>query len=166
MPEEISENKNVFDEAYFSWDAPEYIHHSRGFVWQVIVTTLWLALIAYAVFSSAWSFAVALLVFGGVYQLVHHESPKRMTVKISKHGIKIGESEIPFQHIQTFWIHHVPPHVKSLKIRLHRRWTPELAISLEDQNSAEIREYLASQVPEWEGREEHLHEIFIRAFKL
>lgn len=156
----------AFDNALFSWSAPEYVHHEKGFLWKIIVPGLWLILVIYALFSAAWTFAVSLLIFAGVYWLIYHEKPEHIPVKISRVGIKIGSHEIPFNHIRAFWILYQPPFLKQLQIRTILRFTPDILISLQDQDPAEIREYLASQIQEWEGRDETISEIFIRVLKL
>lgn len=166
MDKKQTEEKTAFDEPVFSWEAPEYIHHEKGWLWLVIVGGLWAVLILYALYSEAWTFAVALLIFGGVYAVLYHEKPKKVQVKISRMGIKFGNAAIPFSRMKAFWVHYEPPFAKNLKIRTHNYLYPDYAIPLENQNPAEIREYLASQIHELQGMDESLSEIFIRLLKL
>jgi hypothetical protein len=160
------DRKTVYDESLFEWDTPEYIHHEKGTWWKVFVGGAWAALTLNAFLADSWTFAVALLIFGGVYVLLYHEKPRHVPVKISRLGFKLGGTNIPFSNIRAFWMHYDPPFMNQLHIRTADRLRSDYVISMEDQHPAEIREYLVTQIPEWEGKRENLSEITIRLLRL
>ena len=155
-----------YDEAIVSWTAPEYIRHEKGEKWFLIAGVFMLAFVIYGLFTNAWTFSLALVVVSAVYYLLHFEHPNNVEVIISDMGIKVGKRVYPYNKIQAFWIIYHPPHVETLNIRTGSKLLPDISIQLNGQDPAPIREYLAGQIPEWEGKEENFTDILVRLFKI
>jgi len=114
-----------------------------------------------------WSFTLAILAFGGVYYyLQEHHPPQNIQITISKMGIKVGSEIYPFTHIQAFWIFYHPPFIKTLNLRVHKKFFSDVIIQLENEDPAEIRRFLSGEIPEWEGKSERFSEVIIRLLKL
>lgn len=161
-----NESRNPFDEAVISWESPEYIQHEKGIFWYLIAIACALILCVYAIFTANWTLLVALIVLAAVYYRIHGYPPKNVKIKISRVGIKINSKEYPYQNIDSFWIIYNPPSTKTLNLKSNSRLLPDIAIQLGDQDPSEIREYLASQIREKEGREELFIDSLIRILKL
>ena len=125
-----------------------------------------IAFVIYGVQTSGWTFSIAILVFAGVYLLFHSKDPKRVPVKVSHVGIKVGNHFVPYSHMRTFWIVYRPPYISALNIRMSRKMMPDLMISLEEENPGPLREYIATQIPEWEGKEEAFTNTLVRLLRL
>ena len=166
-----NENENrepdtPFDESVIEWTAPEYIQHEKGIVWYLFAAVGLVLLCVYAIFTANWTLLVALVVIAGVYYWMHGFNPKNINVKISRVGIQVNDKRYPYQNIDSFWIIYKPPHIKTLNLKSNSRFLPDITIQLNDQDPSEVREYLASQIREQEGKEETFVDSLIRTLKL
>jgi hypothetical protein len=98
--------------------------------------------------------------------LEHLKKPENVEVIISEYGIKFGELAVPFSRIKKFWILYNPPLLNELHILTDSRFHPEITIQLTGVNPTILRQYLVTQIPEWEGRQVSLGEMFIRFLRL
>ncbi|KKU79089.1 MAG: hypothetical protein UY05_C0039G0006 [Candidatus Peregrinibacteria bacterium GW2011_GWA2_47_7] len=101
-----------------------------------------------------------------IVALIYSQEPKKMPIKISPMGIKIGDHYVPYSNIRAFWIVYHPPMIKTLNFRTVHPLLPDMMISLEHHNPAEIRDYLSTQVPEWEGKSESFSNTLVRLLRL
>jgi hypothetical protein len=161
-----SKHENHFHKEIISWEAPEYIQHEKGWKWFFIAGFSVIALMISSLLVGNWTLALALIALSVVYVWQHFFTPKHVKIIISGTGIKVGDKEYPYQNIDSFWIIYKPPHVKTLNLRSKSRFLPDISIQLNDQDPSEVREYLCSQIPELEGKEESFTDIIIRLCKL
>lgn len=159
------DNKNLYEDAVISWEAPEYVQHEKGWKWFVFAGLAVLALIAYAVSTSNWTLVVALVVLAAVYVWQHFYKPDHVKIIISEAGVKIGSREYPFHDIKSFWIYY-NDQVKSLNLRSNSKFLPDVSIELGDQHPTELREFLCKHIREIEGKKETVSEALIRLLKL
>lgn len=157
---------SAYDDAVFSWVAPEAIMHERGPVWKILMSLAVLSVIAWGIYSGAWTFSLVIGVFALAYYLIHLEHPKAIEIKISDMGIKLGYRKFAYSQIKAFWILYDPPYVQTLNIRVHGRVIEDITIFLYVDNPAPIREYLMSKIPELEGQSEKLSDVLLRLFKI
>ncbi len=160
------EEKNAFNQGIFSWTAHLYRYHEKTKRWYISAGLFMLILIGYAIYTEAYTFAVALLAYCYVYVYFHSKEPNTEKIIISEIGIKEGKHYYPYSSIKHFWIIYHPPFVKQLHIMTNKRVMPEVVIQLEDQDPAELRNYLCHQIPELEGKEEGFVDTLIRTLKL
>ncbi len=152
MAKKSTIGKNAFEDTLFGWNAPEFIRYERGWRWYLIMSVLDIGLIVYAYFTGSWSMALVFLLLPLVYILESRKKPKLTQVSLSSWGIKFGIIELPYTEIKQFWIHHNPPHLDELHLRTNNKLHPHLAIPLMGASPVLIRQYLLTQVPEWEGK--------------
>ncbi|MBI5754105.1 hypothetical protein HZA40_03115 [Candidatus Peregrinibacteria bacterium] len=162
----IKNAPSAYDDAKISWIAPETIIHERGPIWKIFMTIAVLAVIAWGIYSGAWTFSLAIGIFAVAYYIIHLEHPKAIEIKISDIGIKVGYRKYSYSQIKAFWIIYDPPYVQTLNIRVSGHIIDDITIQLYDQEPALIREFLMSKVPELEGQTEKLSDIFLRLFKI
>lgn len=149
-----------------SWHAPEYVQRTKGWLWYGLAGLITIASIVGAFMSDNWSMGLAIATFAVVYlYLQHYHPPKQITISLTLEGIHVGEMFFPYSHIQAFWIfdHHG---VKTLNLRIRKRWWSDVAIQLSDQDPVAARQYLVTQITEWEGKHEKLGDIILRLLKL
>jgi hypothetical protein len=162
----VHDEPSAFDHAVISWTAQEYIKHEKGLFWKVCAVIFIAVFAAFGFMEDAWTFSLAIIVFGVTYFIVHLEHPKHVEVKISATGIKFGNRKYSYGKIKAFWIIYNPPHIKTLNIRVHGEFLTDISIQLDDQNPAVIREYLLSKIPEMEGKSESLGDAILRLLKI
>lgn len=159
-------NIHAFDKAIFSWRAPEYTHHAKSPAWFIIAGLAALLLVIYGLKTDGWTFSVAIIVFAGTYYLVHRDAPKTVEVKISKFGVKIGRHVFPYGNLKSFWIVYDPPFVKKLYLRMASSFQPDVFVSLEDADPAEMRRLLNTHLSELKGHHEPFSDTLVRLFRL
>ncbi len=148
-----------------AWEAPEYIHHEKSIRWYMVAIIALLALLVWAFFSDNWTMAIALIVFAAVYYYTHtYHPPKVIEIIISEMGIQVGAVLYPYSHIQAFWVMYGHG-LKTLNLRVTGHWFADVVIQLESQDPVEIRQYLVTQIPEWEGKQEKLGDMILRLLK-
>lgn len=153
------------ENAAFSWNALEYIQQHRGPKWYAAAGIILTLVVVIALVTFNWTMAIAAVVFAGVYEYIQrHHPPKRVQIKITDMGIRVGEMFFPFSSIRAFWILYENG-LKTLNLRVHRRVHSDVVIQLEDQNPAAIRQYLVGEIPEWEGKHESLQDVILRILK-
>jgi len=157
---------NDFNKSVISWEAPDYVAHQKGWQWFFIAGVFVVIFSVYAVITDNWTLLIALLVLSALYVWQHFQTPKTVSIIISKAGIKVGNKEFPYQSIRAFWVIYRPPYVKTLNLRFNAKLMSDISIHLEDQNPGDLREYLCSQIREIEGKEESFTDSLIRIFKL
>jgi len=149
-----------------TWIAPEYISHRKSTKWYVIAGTVVAAVIAFAFIYGNWTMALAVIVFTAVYQLTHtYHPPKNIKISVTELGIRVGHMFFPYSHIQAFWIFYKPG-LQTLNLRVAKNFWSDIIVQLNDQDPVEVRSYLVGQVPEWEGKDERLGDLFLRLLRL
>jgi hypothetical protein len=162
----MKNTRSAFDDAAISWVAPEYVAHERGLMWKITMLVLVTACAGVSFYFGDWSFALAVLVFAGVYAIIHSKRPRNIEIKISNIGIKVGFKKYPYGKIKAFWLIYEPPFVQTLNIRVEGEFIGDITIQLSNTNPAAIREFLITKIPEMEGKSESLSDIFVRLFKI
>jgi len=160
----LRQRSDAFEHALIAWYAPNFLRYERGWMWYLFFGLLDVALIAYAVFSDSWTMALAFIVTPLVYLWEHREKPKMVDVNISSFGIKYGHIRIPFSNIHRFWIIH-EPHTDELHLRVKSKMHPEVVIPLMRVNPILLRQYLITQIPEWEGKQLSLIDTIARLLR-
>ncbi len=153
------------DRIVMEWQTLEYIHHEKSLRWYIAPGIALIALLLWAFWSGNFTMAIALVVFAAVYYYIHnYHPPKTVTITISELGIQVGQQFYPYSHIQAFWI--IYDHgLKTLNLRVTGHWFADVIIQLDNQDPVDIRQYLVTQVPEWEGKQEKLGDMILRFLK-
>lgn len=159
-------NQHAFDKAIIKWRAPEYHQHEKSTLWFAIAGLVGAALVYYGLKTDGWTFSIAIIAFAGAYYAVHRKRPPVVEAKISKMGIKVGHHVFPYSNLKHFWIVYNPPFVKRLYFREVSRLRPDIFVSMENADPAEIRNILREHMAEIEGRHEPFSDVLVRLFRL
>lgn len=167
MPEEKQTPQDTHIEPVIRWMAPEYKRHEKGRLWFMIAGVIVLMLVVYFILTDSASAAIAFLLLGALYFLVHRSELQKIKIEINEVGIKIGKREtIHYSQIQNFWIMFDPPHNTTLNILLIGKMSRHIQIELGEQDPSIVRRYLRQQIPEVEGKEESIWDILMRILKI
>lgn len=162
----ISPLPHSHEEILFSWIAPEYYQYHKSARWYAIAGIITLITILASLITGNWTLILAVITFASVYLYIHHyDPPKEIAVIITDMGVHVGDMYFPFSSIETFWIIY-EGQIKTLNLRVHKRFYSDVIIQMNSQKPAPVREYLVGQVPEWEGKSENLSDIVTRLLRL
>lgn len=164
--EEKSLPSNAFDQVVLAWIAPEYLRYERGWLWFTFLFIISGLLIAYAYFTHSITMMVVFAILPLVLILEHRKKPKLVDVVLSPYGIKFGVLQVPYNAVRAFWVTHNPPAINELHLHTTRKLHPDILIPLGGTDPSLVRQYLVTQIPEWEGRELSLLDILIRVLRL
>lgn len=155
----------VRQEAIMKWETPEYEHKPKSVSWLiglVIVSTsgVILALIAN-------NPLLAFLVFGSalMFGIFSNREPGILTVQISSHGIKVGDTFYIFDTLESFWLNtssnsDSPP---VLLLKSKKPLMPIISIPVSDiSDLSELRNLLIEVMTEEEMREPFPHQVMDR----
>ncbi len=157
---------SAFDRYVMKWRTPENFHSSRGWLWYLIAAILNGGLLTYAVFTQAWTMVVVFAILPVVVLLEHRHKPAIVDVVISEYGIKFGALEFPYSQIRRFWILHERPFADEIKLQTTSKLHPEVTIPLAGVDPTPIRQYLMTQLQEWEGKKQSFLDLLVRILKL
>lgn len=162
----LHEDHEAFDMPLYEWAAGDYHEHQRGLIWLIAIIAFFSFMVWYAIKTASVTMAVASILLAAIYYITHKNEEDQVHIKISRAGIKVNNKIYPYSRIKAFWIIYHPPFVKTLSFRLYRGGNKEISLQLGHADQEYIRKLLLEYLPEWEGKEESLTEIFSRAFKL
>jgi hypothetical protein len=149
-----------------SWIAPEYTSYSKSSRWYIAAGLVVVLTLIYAAITSNWTMGLAVIVFTAVYQYTHvYHPPKNIRIELTEFGIRMPGVFFPYSQIQAFWIYYKPG-LKTLNLRVAKRFWADVVIQLGEQDPVEVRSFLVGQIAEWEGKDERLSELFLRILKL
>ena len=157
---------NAFDEIDLGWIAPEYLRYERGWPWFALLFLINGLLVAYGFFTDSYTMMAVFAILPFVLLLEHRKPPRLVEVIFSPYGLKFGNVKIPYSHIRAFWILHTPPNIDEIHIRTTRKTHSEIVIPMMGINPAFVRQYLVTQIAEWEGRELPLFDTLVRLLRL
>ena len=165
------ENQNkteefVHEKAVFEWNAPEYIHYEKDRHWYTVAGIIAAGFIVYGIVWGSAFFSIAIAVLAAVYYLQHQKTPRQIQIKLTNMGIKLEDKFFPFSNLKSFWIVYNPPEVTTLHLKTVKNINAELTIQLGDVDPSPIREFLARQLPEEEGKGEGFVNTLVRIFRL
>ena len=128
--------------AFFHWVIPEYTQHERGRGWYVVAGLVGIGLVAWAIYTTNFLFAVLIALTAIILLVRHSEMPSQLMVSIFEDGVQIGEQFFPFRDLKSFWIIYEPPEVRMLYFDFKSSWRPRLPVRLEEENPIQIRHFL------------------------
>lgn len=163
MPENIKKS----EQAPLSWTFPEYVRHERTRGWYIMAVLVAGAMLAYALLTSNWLFALIIIMVGMVLVINHRSEPATVAIAITADGLKLGAKEYKYSEFSKFWIIYQPPEIKSLYLEFKSGVRPRLTISLEKENPLQVKSFLREYLEEdLEQEAEPFSETMGRIFKI
>jgi hypothetical protein len=158
--------QDAFDNAILSWFAPEFLRFKKGVIWYALAGLFNALMLAYAIWSQSYTMVAVFVLLPLVFLLDQRHKPEVVEVKVSQFGIRFGAIRVPYSDMKGFWILHEPPFVDELHILVKNRSNPEVTIPLVGTDPTLLRQYLVTQIPEWEGKRQSILDVITRFIKL
>ena len=152
---------------YVKWNFPEFVNAKKSKRWYVVVISVLVILLLFAVFTGNFLFAVILLL-GAFVMIFQSYGPSRsIPVVIGEDGIVVDRDFIQYKNLQNFWLIYQPPEVKFLYLSFKNQLRSNLALPLEDINPLLVREALLNHIEEdLEQNEEDMSEVVSRLLRI
>lgn len=167
MPKDLTKDETNTGRVIFEWLFKEYEQYDRSKRWYIIVLILGIAMVAYALFTANYLFALVIILFGIVMYLHEMQAPMDVYFGITETGVILGKKFYKFSELEGFWIIYNPPDVKNLYFRLKNVVKFRIKIPLMDFDPNPIREYIKRYlIEESEQEEEPLSDRLARLLKI
>src|SRR3989339_1189554 len=135
------------------WISPAYVHFKKGWKWFTIAGIIALSAILYSLYQGEYLSAIVFIILSGVYVMYYLEPPPMLHVGISELGVQISNKFYSFHQIKAFWINYLPP-ISTVHFKLAGKMQREIEVHLANQDPVFLRNFLVTQVPELEGKQE------------
>ncbi|MFA5175039.1 MAG: hypothetical protein WC430_01280 [Patescibacteria group bacterium] len=167
MPQDfLNGNVNV-GEAVYQWEVKEYEKYQRGRRWYAIMGFVGISILAYALITSNYLFALIVALFGIILFLFDMQEPAKVQFAITTTGIILGEKFYRWSEFDSFWIVYAPPEVKNLYFKTNGVFRHRLQVPLLDSDPRPVRDYIGRFLNEdLEQEEEPLSDRLARVFKI
>jgi hypothetical protein len=131
-----------------AWRFSEFNKRQRPTKWWLAAGITWLALVVWALLVLQSFLFLLILLFGAIIFITQERrEPDVLECRITLDGVEVDDRLYPYDQIVQFYIVYRPGEVAALFLdRAGLR--PTVAIPLNDQDPAEVREALAARVKE------------------
>ena len=125
------------------WEIPEYEKHTKDRRWYIIAAIISLALIAYAVFTRNYLFALIIVIIDFIIITRDGQEPLVVLFSIEPTGIAVGQRFYSYETFKDFAVVYRPDdNIKRLYINFKNSLRPHLSIPLKEASPVEVRNYL------------------------
>lgn len=159
-PTPIEKPKNV----PLQWSALMHPEHERTSRWYVAAGLCALALIAYAIWTAAWSFVVVIVMIAIAYVWLRSTPPAMGTIRIDEDGVTWHGKLLPWDSLKDFWIVRLPGYTELHMAR--KRVGGEIIIQTGNIPSPELIATLSQFLEQRQDQGERLIDKIIRLAKL
>ncbi len=153
----------ISDIELLTWSAATMPKHERSPRWYLITGGIFLLFMIVSILWDAWSFAVVVMLLGGVYYLVHRKPPPLKTISIRGGSCVFDGDVTPWRECVGFWF---LPGEGYTELHIERRGKPDIVIHTGPYSMEDLRSILVTFLPELTNRREKLLDKLIRICKL
>ncbi|MBI2589017.1 hypothetical protein HYW35_02330 [Candidatus Saccharibacteria bacterium] len=130
-----------------SWTASEYIDHSRGPVWYILLSFITVLLAAAVYFLTKDRFATGLVAVVGIIVAVYSlKKPQQLTYELSESGLRAGEKVYTYRLFKSFAIIHEGA-LSSITFLPIKKFMPPLSIFFDAADEEKIVKILGQHLP-------------------
>ncbi len=165
---EKNEQNINFGNEIESWVVPEYDKHERSKKWYIFAISVSILLLAFALLTSNFLFAVIVVIAAIVIILNDGREPERVKVSITGQGILVGKKFYDYDKLKNFSVIFKPQEqTRNIYFEFKFSFKQRLSIPLENKDPLQIREILLKYLPEdLERTNAPLSEGLAKLFKL
>ncbi len=130
-----------------SWEASEYIHHSKSLLWFLGYGVAMLALLAVAYFvTHAWTFVILVVVMAVAVGVFATRPPRTLHYALTDTGIQIETSAYHYNDFRAFGIINDGP-LYSVMLIPTKRFMPAVSMYFAEEDGEKIVDILGSRLP-------------------
>jgi len=130
-----------------SWEASEYIHHSKSPMWFAGFVGLMLVLLAVAYFlTHAWTFVILVVVMAVAIGVFATRPPRTLHYALTDAGIQIEQSGYHYSDFRAFGIINDGPLYSVMLIPV-KRFMPAVNIYFDENDGEKIVDILGTRLP-------------------
>ncbi len=128
------------------WDASEYIHHQKGFVWYAVFGVIVLILLGVSLWTQNWTFAVLIVVMSAAMAMYAFRRPSQVHYTLTAQGLQIDKKQYSYTDFRAFGI--IPDGgLFSVMFIPTKRFMPAINIYFAEDDGERIVDMLGSTLP-------------------
>ena len=167
MPKDLAKEEVNFGRIIYQWTIKEFEKYNRDRRWYIFMGVIGAALLALAVFTANYLFALLIVLFVIILFMGDMTEPLDIPFAITNTGIIIGSRYYRYSELSNFWLIYNPPDVKTLYFSFTNVFRHRLQVPLMDFDPRPIRDLLLTYLPEdLEQEEEPFSDKLARTFKI
>jgi len=112
------------------WEASEFIHHEKDWLWYLIVLVSAVAFIAFAVFLKAWSFIVLIIAMVIAVFVFANRPPRTLHFSLTPRGVAIEDRQHPYKEFRAFGVLQDGP-LYSIVLLPRKRFMPQVSMYID-----------------------------------
>ena len=129
-----------------SWEASEYVHHSKGASWIAGLVGVSLVLIAIAIWTGAWTFVALIVVMSVAMGVVAFRSPRVLRYNLNDQGLQVDEHFYDFTDFRAFGVLGEGAFY-TIMLLPTKRFMPAVHIYFAEQDGEKIVDILGAHLP-------------------
>ncbi len=129
-----------------NWQASEYIHHDKGFLWYCALGLVTIVGVGSAVFFQQWIFAALVLVMGVAVGIYARRPPREISYSISHDGVYVDNQPYPYDSFRSFGIIDDGAFF-ALQLRPTKRFMPAVMMYFAEDDGERIIDALSDHLP-------------------
>lgn len=134
------------DQGAVVWDASEYIHHEKGFLWVLGLVVVTIIAVAIALLLGQLFFAVLIVLMGVVFGYYGLRKPLTMHYRLTRTDLTIGPRAYPLTAFRSFGVV-AEGSVFSIRLIPTKRFGLTVFIYFAEQDGEKIVDILGAQLP-------------------
>lgn len=139
---------------------------NRGPIWYTIALSILLGLIIWGILSGQYGLSFAVMLVGGMYYYFDNDEDELTRVAINERGIGVQNRFYDFGKIAGFFLIYSGDQAVYLRLILKKNTIKQLDIRVDNSIAQELRETLASYIPESEQQDISMVDRLIMLLKL
>lgn len=125
------------------WEIPEYEKYERDRRWYIIAAIIALGLIAYAIFTRNYLFALIIVIIAFIVITRDGQEPLVVNFSLESTGIYVGQRFYSYDTFKSFSVVFRPKdNIKNLYLNFKNTMRPHLSIPLKEANPIDVRNFL------------------------
>ena len=156
---------NTNNTIILEWEAQIRPDHERSDRWYMVGGAFCAVMVAYGIFSGAWSTSLVFAFIPALYYLVRNQAHARHTIRITELGVEFDARLSVWGELHEFWIL-AGPGYHELHISLAKKSRAEIVIQTGGQDPYQIRDVLSQYLPQVADRRERILDAIIRFCKI
>ena len=147
------ENEHIY------WEAPEYIHKEKTREWFISFGIIATALFVAALLLDNVLFAVVIALGFGSVLLYAKRTPSTHSFEANRVGLILNKSFYPYSYLHSFWVDRTEEGNHKMLVTSKKLLVPMIIVPLGQQDSDELRNFVANYLPEQELMEPLSHKV-------
>jgi hypothetical protein len=129
-----------------SWEASEYLHRSKDFLWTIGFIATTAVFLAVAVWFQAWTFAILIVVMAVAMGYFAFRKPRVVHYSLNHDGLQIGQRFYSFADFRAFGVKPEEAFFMALLIPT-KRFMPAITIYFAETEGEKIVDILGAHIP-------------------